>query len=143
MSAPTGDQARHLFSETWRKFKSGEPLEGLETTVVGVLTAHPEYHAILDDPERHLQTDYSPDGGQVNPFLHLSLHLAVEEQLSIDQPRGIRSRYQELAVRLGSEHDAKHRVVECLAETAWQAQRNRSGFDENVYFDCLARNPGT
>lgn len=142
MFSPTRDEARRLFFETWRKFKAGEPLAGLETTVVGVLTSHPEYHAMLDQPERHLQADYAPDGGRVNPFLHLSLHLAVEEQLSIDQPRGIRGRYEALAARLGSEHDAKHRILECLAETVWQAQRDRAGFDENVYFDCLDRNPG-
>jgi Domain of unknown function (DUF1841) len=138
---PTRDEARALFFATWRKFKAGVPLEGLETTVIGVLTAHPEYHAILEQPERNLHADYLPDDGQVNPFLHLSLHLAVEEQLSIDQPPGIRSRYQELAARLGSEHDAKHRIVECLAETVWQAQRRRSAFDERVYFDCLTRTP--
>jgi len=138
---PTRDEARALFFETWRKFKVGVALEGLETTVIGVLTAHPEYHAILEQPERHRHADYRPDDGQVNPFLHLSLHLAVEEQLSIDQPRGIRSRYQELVARLGSEHDAKHRIVECLAETVWQAQRRGGAFDERVYFDCLARAP--
>ncbi len=140
MFSPTRDEARRLFFETWRKFKAGEPLAGLETTVAGVLTAHPEYHAILEQPERHLQADYSPEVGEINPFLHLSLHLAVEEQLSIDQPHGIRGRYQALAARLGSEHHAKHRMTECLAETVWQAQRNRSAFDEQVYFDCLTRN---
>jgi hypothetical protein len=140
--APTRDEARRLFFETWRKFKAGERLEGLETTVVGVLCAHPEYHSILEQPERHLQSDYSPDDGAVNPFLHLSLHLAVEEQLSIDQPRGLLGRYQDLAARMGSEHDAKHVLVECLAETVWQAQRQRGAFDEQVYFECLSRHPG-
>lgn len=139
MFAPTRDEARRLFFESWRKFKAGIALEGLESTVVGVLAAHPEYHAILDRPEHYIDADYSPDAGQVNPFLHLSLHLAVEEQLSIDQPRGIRGRYQALVAGLQSEHHAKHRILECLAETIWQAQRNRGAFDERVYFDCLDR----
>jgi hypothetical protein len=141
MFSPTRDESRRLFFESWRKFKAGTALEGLEATVVGVLTAHPEYHSMLEQPERHIDTNYSPDAGQVNPFLHLSLHLAVEEQLSIDQPRGIRGRYQGLVARLDSEHDAKHRIIECLAETIWQAQRNRGTFDERVYFECLARFP--
>jgi len=139
MFSPTRDEARRLFFESWRKFKAGIALEGLESTVVGVLAAHPEYHVMLDQPERYIDADYSPDAGQVNPFLHLSLHLAVEEQLSIDQPRGIRGRYQALVAGLQSEHHAKHRILDCLAESIWQAQRNRVAFDERVYFDCLDR----
>jgi hypothetical protein len=140
--APTRHEARSLFFETWRKFRAGIALEGLESTVAGVLAVHPEYHAMLEAPERYLEVDFSPGAGQVNPFLHLSLHLAVEEQLAIDQPRGIRGRYQALLADLRSEHDAKHRILECLAETIWQAQRNRGTFDERVYFDCLDRFPG-
>ncbi|MEO8037384.1 MAG: DUF1841 family protein [Betaproteobacteria bacterium] len=139
MFTPSRDDARRLFFEVWRKFGAGEPLGGLERTVIEVLSQHPEYRSILDDPDRFLQLDYLPENGATNPFLHLSLHLAVEEQLAIDQPAGIRAAFSALAARLGSEHDAKHVLLECLGETIWRAQRDRQRLDERLYLDCLTR----
>ena len=94
--SPSRDEARRFFSDTWAKYRRGETLAGLEQTVLQVVLLHPEYHAILEHPERHVERDYSPEGGDINPFLHLSLHLAVAEQLSIGQPPGIAERYRRL-----------------------------------------------
>jgi len=138
MFTPTRDQARSFLFDTWSKYRRGEPLVGLEETAVSVMLLHPEYHAILDHPERYLERDYGPESGGANPFLHLSLHLAIAEQLSIDQPAGIRSRYAALVQR-SSEHEALHVVLECLGETLWQAQRLGSAPDQQAYLDCLQR----
>jgi hypothetical protein len=97
---------------------------------------------LLADLEGGPTRDFSPESGQLNPFLHLSLHLAVEEQLSIDQPPGIRARFEALTRKLGSEHDAKHGVLECLGETIWQAQRKGTPPDQEAYLECLARKAG-
>jgi len=137
MFAPSRDEARRFFFDTWSKYRSEAPLTDLEKVALQVILLHPEYHAMLSDPDRYLDRDYTPEEGQLNPFLHLSLHLAIEEQLSIDQPRGIRERYQRLAARMGSEHDAKHAIVECLGETIWEAQRAGSQPDEGVYLRCI------
>jgi hypothetical protein len=67
------------------------------------------------------------------------MHLAIEEQLSIDQPPGIRAAVDALAAKRGSTHDARHEVMECLAEMIWQAQRNGTGFDNASYLDCISR----
>jgi hypothetical protein len=139
MFAPTRDEVRRFFSDTLRKYRRGEPLEGLESTALQVILLHPEYHALLDDPERSLNQEFTPEQGQLNPFLHLSLHLAIEEQLSIDHPSGIRQRFEALAARTGSEHEAKHVVLECLGETVWQAQRTGQAPDEQAYLECLDR----
>lgn len=139
MFAPSRHEARQLFFDTWKKYRRGETLTDLETVALRVITLHPEYQPLLDRPEQHLDRDYSPGNGQVNPFLHLSLHLAVEEQLAIDQPCGVRSHYQRLLTRTGSEHDAKHAVLECLGETIWQAQRHGAPPDEKIYLECLER----
>ncbi|RPI48824.1 MAG: DUF1841 family protein, partial [Betaproteobacteria bacterium] len=88
MFAPSRDQARRFLFDTWHKYRAGEALSALERVALDVITLHPEYHALLDNPERNSDRDYSPELGQINPFLHLHLHLAVEEQLSIDQPPG-------------------------------------------------------
>ena len=138
MFAPSRDEARRFFFDAWSKYRGGEALQGLEQTAVTVLLLHPEYHALLEDQDRNLTRDFTPEGGGLNPFLHLALHLAVEEQLAIDQPRGIRAQYEALARRNG-EHEAKHDVLECLGETIWQAQRTGSAPDEATYLECIAR----
>jgi len=139
MFAPSRDEARRFIVDAWRKSRAGEPLSDMERTVASLVGMHPEYHALVDGGERHLERDYTPDGGAVNPFLHLSLHLAVAEQLSIDQPPGIRAEFERLKRARGDEHDALHAVLECLGETMWQAQRLGTGPDAQVYLDCLRR----
>jgi len=139
MFAPSREQARRFLFDTWRRFRAGEGLSGLERTALDAILMHPEYQPILDAPERYLDRDYLPEAGAPNPFLHLSLHLAVAEQLSIDQPPGIRAEYERLTCALGSEHDAAHAVLECLGETLWQAQRVGGAPDQTVYLDCLRR----
>jgi hypothetical protein len=132
---PTRDQVRDTFFEAWRKYRAGEPLVGMETLAADVALAHPEYHAILDHPDRYREKDYT----EANPFLHMSLHMALEEQLSIDQPPGIAARFDALLRRHGDRHEALHEAIECLAETVWRAQRDNAPPDGAAYLDCLAR----
>ena len=139
MFAPSRDEARRFFFDTWRKYQRAEALSALEQVALRVMLLHTEYHALLSDAERNLDLEFSPASGKMNPFLHLSLHLAVEEQLSIDQPPGIRERYGALARASGSDHDAKHDVLECLGETIWEAQRTGAPPDERAYLECLDR----
>lgn len=138
MYAPTRAEARQFFFDTWRKYRAAEPLSALERIALQVLLAHPEYHPIMDAPERHGERDYAPETGELNPFLHLSLHLAVEEQLSIDQPPGIRAEFERLRALKG-EHEAKHDVLECLGEVVWSAQRNATAPDGAMYLECVRR----
>jgi hypothetical protein len=139
MFSPSRDEVRRFFMDTWGKYRRAEALSGLEQTALEVILLHPEYHAMLGEPERNLTREFTPEGGELNPFLHLSLHLAIEEQVSIDHPKGIRSRFEALAARTGSEHDAKHAMLECLGETVWEAQRTGRAPDEAAYLDCLDR----
>ena len=139
MFNPSRADARRFFFETWGKYRSQLPLEGLERTAIEIILLHPDHHALLDDVQRNLARDFSPENGAVNPFLHLSLHLAIAEQLSIDQPRGLSAAYRELAGRAASEHDALHEVLECLGETVWRAQRDRTAPDEDAYLECIRR----
>ena len=100
---------------------------------------HPEYHATVEDAGDSRDRDYRPRSGDGNPFLHLSLHLAVAEQLAIDQPPGIRAEFERLRASRGDEHAALHAVLECLGETVWHAQRHRTPPDAKLYLECLAR----
>jgi hypothetical protein len=139
MFNPSRDEVRRFFFGTWSRYRRGEPLSPLENIALEAMLLHPEYHPLLDEGEKNLEREFTPESGQLNPFLHLSLHVTVEEQLSIDQPRGLRAEYERLLARCGSEHDAKHAVLECLGETIWQAQRTGSPPDENAYLDCIRR----
>ena len=139
MFSPSRDQARQFLFETWRKYRGSEALSDLERIALEVMLTHPEYHVLLDDPARNLDRDYTPEDGSINPFLHLSLHLAIEEQLAIDQPRGIRAQYERISLAAGSAHDAHHVLLECLAETLWQAQRAGGIPDQAFYLASLEK----
>jgi hypothetical protein len=113
MFNPSRDQVRDLFFETWRKYRAGEPLAGVESLALAATLLHPEYHTMLDAPERSRARDYLPELGESNPFLHLSLHLALEEQLSIDQPRGVAAAFARLLARWLANQAARSRIS-CL-----------------------------
>lgn len=139
MFNPSRDEARLFLIETWRKRRAGELLSPLEDLAAQLIQKHPEYYPMLENPERYQHNDYLPDQGTTNPFLHIMMHLAIEEQISIDQPHGIRTHFQRLTALHGSEHDAQHRMMECLGEMIWQAQRNGTAMDASLYMDCLER----
>ena len=137
MFNPSRDQVRQFFFGVWKKYKDKLPLEGAETLALSAILQHPEYHAMLDQPERHLDRDYPPEFGETNPFLHLSMHLSLAEQASIDQPPGIRERLDRLAAKLGDRMEAEHAAMDCLAEMIWQAQRHGSSYEPAIYLNCL------
>ncbi|HLU77835.1 MAG TPA: DUF1841 family protein [Burkholderiales bacterium] len=139
MFNPSREQVRQFFFDAWRKYRQGAQLEGLETIAVEAALMHPEYHEVLDQPERYLDRDYTPEEGQSNPFLHMSMHVAIAEQLSIDQPPGIRAEFERLVNARGDRHEALHEVLECLGETVWRAQRDRTPPDAEAYLECLRR----
>jgi len=137
------DQLRQMYIEAWRKHRERIPMEPIEAQIAAVIELHPEYQAALADPDRLLDRDYSPEGGQSNPFLHMGLHLAVRDQIATDRPVGIRQAYISISRRLGSEHDAEHLMIEFLAEALWEAQRSGLPPDEQRYLERVraARTP--
>jgi hypothetical protein len=138
MFNPSRDQVRDFFFDVWGKSRAGQALTPLESMALSVIIEHPEYHDVLGDPERYRDRVWTPEGGETNPFLHLSVHLAIEEQLSIDQPPGIRAAVEALERKHGSAMEARHAVMDCLVEQVWQAQRNGVAFDNATYLDCVS-----
>lgn len=139
MFNPSRDEARQFIFDTWRKRRAGELLSPLEDLTAQLIAKHPEYHAMLENAGRYQDKDYMPEQGETNPFLHLMMHLTIEEQLSIGQPHGIRAHFQRLTERLESEHEAQHHMMECLGEMIWQAQRNGTPPDPSIYLACLEK----
>lgn len=139
MFTPSQHDVRRFFCETFRKRRANEILTPLEAIASDWLSKHPEYADTLSDAEKAVEADYSVERGESNPFLHLSMHLSIAEQISIDQPPGIRDAFNALAHRLGSAHDAHHQVMECLGEMIWNSQRSGLPPDGAAYIECVKR----
>lgn len=127
---------RQVFFNTWQKYKQSQALQGVESLLIDVILLHPEYHSILENRNKYLDFDFPPEQGQGNPFLHMSLHVTINEQLSIDNPPGIRQHFQTLQQK-HEKHDALHVLLECLAEAIWKAQRHESADLEKDYLACV------
>ena len=137
MFNPSKDEVRQFFIDAWRRHREGLVLTPLETLGARWMEQHPEYHDDLADPAA-MQRDYAVEQGRTNPFLHLSMHLSITEQVSIDQPPGIKQAFHLLAAKLG-EHEAQHAIMECLGEMLWTAQRSGLPPDGEAYVDCVRR----
>ena len=137
MFAPSQNDVRQFFCEAHRKQRDGAPLTPLEVLAGDWIAQHPEYHADLADVDAALAAVYTVEDGRSNPFLHLSMHLSISEQIGIDQPRGIRQAFELLRHRLGSAHEAQHEVMECLGEMIWASQRSGLPPDGERYIECV------
>ena len=139
MFTPSQHDVRRFFCETYRKVRANDILSPLEAIARDWLLQHPEYADALADLDAALAADYSVERGDANPFLHLSMHLSIAEQVSIDQPPGIRAACVALSQRLDSVHEAHHQIMECLGEMIWTSQRNGTPPDGPAYIDCILR----
>lgn len=131
------EQLRQMYLSSWRKYTEHRPLEPLEAQVAAVIAEHPEYVPLLESGPQALASDYTPEGGRENPFLHMGLHLAIREQVATDRPPGIAQIHQALSKRLRDPHAAEHAMLERLAETMWEAQRSARAPDEQRYLERL------
>lgn len=129
-------ELRRMYAAAWNKHLEGQPLSPLELAIAQVIVDHPEYqHSVLQD----LDTEFTVEKGKTNPFLHMGLHLSIREQVATDRPKGIRDVYQSLAARSARAHEAEHRMIDCLAETLWDAQASNAMPDESAYLERLRR----
>lgn len=132
------DQMRRVFFDCWKAHRQKAPLDAMQKIIVHIIELHPEYQPLLEN-EASLDRDYLPDLGEINPFLHMSMHIALHEQISTDRPAGIKALYQTIISKQGSAHTAEHAMMDCLGEALWQAQRNQAPPDERTYFECLKK----
>jgi hypothetical protein len=130
---------RSLYFEAWRKHCDGVPLEPLESQIADVVAEHPEYHREFAPGGAALERDFRPEDGTANPFLHMGLHLALRDQVATDRPQGIRHAFELLLSRCDGRHAAEHVLLECLAETLWEAQRDGTMPDEHRYLERVER----
>ncbi|MCY7320136.1 MAG: DUF1841 family protein [Ramlibacter sp.] len=139
MFNPSQADVRRFFCAVRAKIATGLPMDALETLAGQWLQEHPEYQPEVADSDAAVARNYDGADGQSNPFLHLSMHLSISEQCSIDQPRGIRQAVELLAARRGSVHEAHHEAMECLGRMLWESQRAGQPPDGAAYVDCVQR----
>ena len=139
MFTPSQADVRRFFCTIYAKTQSNCPLEALEIIASQWLAEHPEYHADFADADAALEKMYDVEGGKTNPFLHLSMHLSISEQCSIDQPRGIRQAVELLTAKRNSLHDAHHEAMDCLGQMVWESQRAERSPDGAAYIECVQR----
>lgn len=130
------DAYRQAFYTVWQKYQKKLPLDPVETQLAEIIALHPEYHRLLEKPDSCQQQEFSLEE---NPFLHMSLHIALREQLRMDRPQGISKIFADLTARDVSQHDAEHSMMECLAQMIWQAQQTGQAPQEQDYLDKLTR----
>jgi hypothetical protein len=126
-----------MYLDAWRKFSARQPLEPLEAQLAAVIAEHPEYLEWIEAGEQAIAAEFSPESGRQNPFLHMGLHLAIREQVATNRPAGIADIHTTLSKKLGDAHKAEHAMLEALAETLWESQRNNRAPDEHAYLDRL------
>jgi hypothetical protein len=136
------ESLRQSYLDAWRKHRESLPMEPLEHQLATVVEQHPEYHAFIEGDPDAINRDFTPEGGQSNPFLHMGLHLAIREQVATNRPAGIAAVHKDLCRRAGDLHEAEHRMIERLAEALWQSQRSGLPPDEAAYLDSLRRLAG-
>lgn len=137
MYSTSRSDTRQMFFDVWRKLQNHEPLSALDQIVSAVIQLHPEYHSLMNHPDKAQNREWPPEGGETNPFLHMGMHIAIREQLSIDRPVGIKAVYESLRRQTENGHAAEHMMLECLAEALWQAERQNRLPDAQAYLDAL------
>lgn len=139
MFTPSQQDVRRFFCTVWRKLQTHAPLSELEAQAAIWVEQHPEYHSELANETVAVALEYNVEDGRTNPFLHLSMHLSLAEQVSINQPTGIRLAFEQLSAKLGSAHEAHHQMMECLGDMIWTSQRSGLPPDGHAYLDCVQR----
>ncbi len=132
-------ELRRFYLDAWEHHRRRLPLQPLQQQVVEIIIAHPEYHPLLEQGEKGLDREWTPDMGESNPYLHMGMHLTIREQLSTDRPPGIRAITRKLLHQIGESHETEHRMMECLGEVLWQGERLGTVPDEANYLRCLQR----
>ena len=126
-------QQREFLVKSWQKYTTNKTLEPLEEQLVSIIITHPEYHELIEN----IESKYFPEQGEVNPFLHINLHLALRDQLSINQPKGVQEVHQQLIKHYKDPHEVEHLMMECIAEMIYISQKNNTTMDQESYLNCI------
>ena len=126
-------QQREFLAKSWQKYTTNKTLDPLEEQLASIIITHPEYHELIEN----IESEYFPKQGEINPFLHINLHLALRDQLSINQPKGIKEVHQKLIDQYKDPHVVEHLMMECIVEMIYISQKNNTTMDQESYLNCI------
>lgn len=129
-------ELRQMFFTSWEKHKNKQIMEPLEAVVAKIIELHPEYHSLLENQDT-VDKDYTPEMGETNPFLHMAMHISIQEQLSTKRPTGIEQLHRSMLQKIKDPHETEHLMMECLGKMLWESQSQNKAPDENDYLNCL------
>jgi len=138
MFAQDRTELRQMFVTAWQKHVDKQLMEPLEAVIAKIIELHPEYHSLLEN-QAALDKDYTPEMGETNPFLHMAMHISIQEQLSTQRPSGIEQIYQSMLGKIKDPHETEHLMMECLGKMLWEAQSQNRAPDESDYLNCLKK----
>ena len=124
---------REFLANSWQKYTRNKPLEPLEKQLASIIEIHPEYHDLIGN----IDSECFPEHDGVNPFLHINLHLALRDQLSSNQPKGVKEVHQKLINHYKDPHEVEHLMMECIAEMIYISQKNNTTMDQESYLNCI------
>jgi hypothetical protein len=132
-------ELRQMFFNAWKKHQNKQLMEPLEAVVAKIIELHPEYHALFENEMAVLDKDYTPEMGQTNPFLHMAMHISIQEQLSTKRPVGIEQLHNAMLNKNKDAHETEHLMMECLGKMLWESQSQNKMPDEGDYLSCLKK----
>ncbi|POZ61203.1 DUF1841 family protein [Chromobacterium alticapitis] len=130
-------EVRLFLCDVWEKYCQKQEMSKLERMTASIIAEHPEFHTDIDKQAPALQADFTPEGGRINPYLHLSLHLAIEEQLQMDFPPGIANLHRRLTAKCGSEHESVHQIMDCFVDIMLRAERDKASMNPEAYIQAI------
>jgi hypothetical protein len=135
---------RERIHSIWELAKNGnlDILTGEEGRYAEVMLEHEEeYFNQFEMADLTYNYQYDPDTEE-NPFLHIALHVVVENQLEAGQPTEVYQFYDSMRKRKCSHHDAIHLIAALLAPLIVIALQRNGAPDEELYRSLLRKYKG-
>lgn len=128
------DTYRQTFANTWQKHLKGTTLDAVESELLAVILLHPEYHSLFDSAQKEKQ-EFIPEE---NPYIHMSLHMAIREQIRMDKPLGTKEIYNNLQKIKQNPHEVEHIMMTVMAKLLWESQQSGVMPNDDTYL-CKLR----
>jgi hypothetical protein len=128
---------RQRLHEVWVAAKAGRPLAGEEAAYAKAMLDHPEYHNAWEFADQVGAAEYVVDGA--NPFLHITVHVIIENQLAQGDPPEVAKTLERLLGQGMGRHGAIHAIAAAFMEVAFPAFQGREPFNTKRYIKKVRR----
>lgn len=131
---------RKAVHRIWGMIQAGlmDEMTEPEYRIAAILLAHPEYEDVYEDTEILDGREFDT-GSEGNPFLHVSFHQMIEDQLASGNHKEL-SFFVEVMENKGYDrHEIIHAVIKILIRMLSDAINNNKSIDVNRYKRLLTR----